>query len=50
MSTSPRGYAHLISTYAAIMSIANLGIPEAYLFKKYFKLKNYILHNYILYG
>ncbi len=26
---SPHGFAHLIASYAAIMSIANLGIPEA---------------------
>ena len=40
---SPRGFAHLIATYAAIMSIANLGIPEAYDIVDIPKMKNYLL-------
>ena len=40
---SPRGYAHLIATYAAIMSIANLGIPEAYDIVDIPKMKNFLL-------
>ena len=40
---SPRGHAHLIATYAAIMSIANLGIPEAYDIVDIPKMKNFLL-------
>ena len=40
---SPHGFAHLIATYAAIMSIANLGIPEAYDIIDIPKMKNYLL-------
>ena len=40
---SPRGHAHLIATYAAIMSIVNLGIPEAYDIVDIPKMKNFLL-------
>jgi protein farnesyltransferase subunit beta len=40
---SPRGYAHLIATYAAIMSIVNLGIKEAYDIVDIPKMKNFLL-------
>ena len=40
---SPRGYAHLIATYAAMMTIANLGIPEAYDIVDIPKMKNFLL-------
>ena len=40
---SPRGFSHLISTYAAIMSIVNLGIPEAYDIVDIPKMKNFLL-------
>lgn len=40
---SPRGEAHLIATYAAVMSIVNLGIPEAYDIIDIPKMKNFLL-------
>jgi len=40
---SPCGHAHLIATYAAIMSIVNLGIPEAYDIVDIPKMKNFLL-------
>ena len=40
---APKGHAHLISTYAAVMAIANLGIPEAYDIVDIPKMKNYLL-------
>ena len=40
---SPKGFAHLIATYAAIMSIVNLGIPEAYDIVDIPKMKNFLL-------
>ena len=40
---SPRGFAHLIATYAAVMSIVNLGIPEAYDIIDIPKMKNFLL-------
>ena len=40
---APKGHAHLISTYAAVMAIANLGIPEAYDIIDINKMKNYLL-------
>ena len=40
---APKGHAHLISTYAAVMAIANLGIPEAYDIIDIKKMKNYLL-------
>ena len=40
---SPKGYAHLISTYAAVMAIVNLGIPEAYEIINIDKMKNFLL-------
>ena len=40
---SPKGYAHLISTYAAVMAIVNLGIPEAYDIIDIEKMKNFLL-------
>ena len=40
---SPRGMSHLIATYAAIMSIVNLGIPEAYDIVDIPKMKNFLL-------
>ena len=40
---SPRGEAHLIATYAAVMSIVNLGIPEAYDLVDIPKMKNFLL-------
>ena len=40
---SPRGFAHLIATYAAIMSIVNLGIEEAYDIVDIPKMKNFLL-------
>ena len=40
---SPKGYAHLISTYAAVMAIVNLGIPEAYDIIDIPKMKNFLL-------
>ena len=39
----PRGHAHLISSYAAMMAIVNLGIPEAYDIVDIKKMKNYLL-------
>lgn len=40
---SPKGHAHLISTYAAVMAIVNLGIPEAYDIIDINKMKNFLL-------
>ena len=40
---SAKGYAHLISTYAAMMAIVNLGIPEAYDIVDINKMKNFLL-------
>ena len=40
---SPRGFAHLIATYAAVMSIVNLGIQEAYDIIDIPKMKNFLL-------
>ena len=40
---SPKGYPHLISTYAAMMCIVNLGIPEAYDLVDIKKMKNFLL-------
>ena len=40
---APKGIAHLISTYAAVMSIVNLGIPEAYDIVDIPKMKNFLL-------
>ena len=39
---SPKGFAHLITTYAALMSV-NLGIPEAYNLIDIPKMKNFLL-------
>ena len=39
----PEGHAHLISTYAAVMAIVNLGIPEAYDIIDINKMKNFLL-------
>ena len=41
---SPKGYAHLISTYAGMMAIINLGIPEAYDIIDIPKMKNFLLN------
>ena len=40
---SPKGQAHLISTYAAVMAIVNLSIPEAYEIINIPKMKNFLL-------
>ena len=40
---TPKGYAHLISSYAAVMAIVNLGIPEAYDIIDIPKMKNFLL-------
>ena len=40
---APKGYAHLISTYAAVMAIVGLGIPEAYDIIDIPKMKNFLL-------
>ena len=40
---SPRGQAHLIATYAAVMSVVNLGIQEAYDLVDIPKMKNFLL-------
>ena len=40
---SPRGFSHLVATYAAIESIVNLGIPEAYDIVDIPKMKNFLL-------
>ena len=40
---APKGEAHLISTYAAVMAIVDLGIPEAYDIIDIPKMKNYLL-------
>lgn len=39
----PKGYPHLISTYAAMMSIVNLEIPEAYDIVDITKMRNFLL-------
>ena len=41
---TPKGYAHLISSYAAIMCIVNLGIKEAYDLVDIPKMKNFLLN------
>ena len=40
---NPKGYAHLISTYAAVMAIVNLDMPEAYDIINIPKMKNFLL-------
>ena len=40
---NPKGYAHLISTYAAVMAIVNLDMPEAYDIIDIPKMKNFLL-------
>ena len=40
---SPKGFAHLIATYAGVMSVVNLGIPEAYDLIDIPKMKNFLL-------
>ena len=40
---APKGYAHLLSTFSAVMSIVNLGIPEAYDIIDINKMKNFLL-------
>ena len=40
---SPKGEAEIIATYGAVMSIVNLGIPEAYDIIDIPKMKNYLL-------
>ena len=40
---APKGLAHLISTYAAVMAIVALGIPEAYDIIDIPKMKNFLL-------
>ena len=39
----PKGYAHLISTYGAMMAILNLNIKEAYDIVNIPKMKNFLL-------
>ena len=39
----PKGYAHLISTYGAMMAILNLNIKEAYDIVDIPKMKNFLL-------
>ena len=40
---SPKGEAEIVSTYAGVMAIVNLGIPEAYDIIDIPKMKNYLL-------
>ena len=40
---SPKGPAHLISTYAGVMAVVNLAIPEAYEIIDINKMKNFLL-------
>jgi protein farnesyltransferase subunit beta len=39
----PKGYAHLISTYSAMMAIVNLGIKEAYDIVDIMKMKEFLI-------
>ena len=40
---TPKGHANIISTYAAVMAIVNLSIPEAYEIINIPKMKNFLL-------
>ena len=40
---TPKGHANIISTYAAVMAIVNLSIPEAYEIINRSKMKNFLL-------